>query len=348
MSQFPHPSLPNSVKEPWLAVNLSLFFPGIGQLYAGKIIRGHTLIISQVGLYALSGWLILSQLGNIFIGEILLITAFALSIWGIFDAYDCAKTANSPSFEQIRTSQKDPWLAVFLSRLVPGAGHLYINRLWFSVLFFTFFVISLLVQLVPILLKSLVFYHVYIASTIRRERNQLPILCMALVSILFSLIISMQIFFIKTHIADTHVIVTNEMKPTLQRGDHVIVDKQIYRFKSPQRGDIVLFLPPKLLQSNHFREAFIQRIIGLPGERVEIQNGRVYINSQPLEENYPQGLSQYSFIPITVPANSYFVLGDNRNHSYDSEDWGFLPRQNILGKVTKRFFPPQRIGIVSY
>lgn len=347
MSQLQHPSSPSSGKEPWLAANLSLFFPGIGQLYTGKMIRGYSLIITQVGLYALSGWLILSQIGNIFIGEILLLATFALSIWGIFDAYDCAKKANPPSFEKLRTSRKDPWLAVFLSRLVPGAGHLYINRLWLSVLFFTFFVTSLLVQLVPILLKSLVFYHVYIASTVRRERNQMPILCMALVSILFSIIISMQMFFITTHIADSHVITTNEMNPTLQSGDRVIVDKQTYHFRSPQRQDVVLFLPPEALQDNHFREAFVQRIIGLPGERVEIQKGIVYINSQPLEENYRQGGSPDAFTPITVPANSYFVLGDNRNHSYDSEDWGFLPRQNILGKVTKRFFPPQRMGIVD-
>ncbi|MEQ8957942.1 MAG: signal peptidase I [Coleofasciculus sp. C2-GNP5-27] len=347
MSQFQPPSSASSVKEPWLAVNLSLFFPGIGQLYAGKIIRGHSLIITQVGLYALSGWLILSQLGNIFIGVILLMATFALSIWGIVDAYDCAKKVNPPSFEKSRTRQKDPWLAVFLSRLVPGAGHLYINRLWLSVLCFSFFVISLLVHLVPILFKAFVFYHAYIATTVHRERNQLPIFLMASASILFSIFMSIQVFLVTTHIADIHGITTNEMKPTLQTGDRVIVDKQIYHFQSLQRGDVVLFLPPQSLQDNHFRDAFVQRIIGLPGERVEIDNGTVYINSQPLDEHYRQGRSHDPFSPITVPANSYFVLGDNRNHSYDSQDWGFLPRRNILGKVTKRFFPPQRMGIVD-
>lgn len=347
MSQLQRPSSASSVKEPWLAVNLSLFFPGIGQLYAGKIIRGHSLIITQVGLYAFSGWLILSQVGNIFIGESLLLATFALSIWGILDAYDCAKKANPPNFEKSRTHYKDPWLAVFLSRLVPGAGHLYINRLWLSVLCFSFFIISLLVNLVPILFKALVFYHAYIAATVHRQRNQLPILGMAMASILFSIFLSIQGFIFTTYIADIHSIPTNEMKPTLQTGDRVIVDKQIYYFQSPQRGDVVLFLPPKALQENQFRDAFVQRIIGLPGDRVAINQGTVYINSQPLDEHYPYGRSTDPFTPITIPANSYFVLGDNRNHSYDSQDWGILPRRNILGKVTKRFFPPQRMGIID-
>lgn len=347
MSQLQYPSPASSVKEPWLAVNLSLFFPGIGQLYAGKIIRGYSLIIAQVGLYALSGWLILSQVGNIFIGEILLLATFVLSLWGIVDAYDCAKKANPPNLQKNRTHYKDPWLAVFLSRLVPGAGHLYINRLWLSVLCFSFFVISLLVHLVPILFKALVFYHAYRAASVRRERNQLPIFCMVIASILFSILISIQVFLVTTYIADIHSITTNDMKPTLQTGDRVIVDKQIYSFQSPQRGDVVLFLPPKSLQDNQFRDAFVQRIIGLPGDRVAIDKGTVYINSQPLDEHYLHGRSTEPFTPITIPATSYFVLGDNRNHSYDSQDWGILPRRNILGKVTKRFFPPQRMGIID-
>lgn len=346
MSKFKPHSSPSLVKEPWLAVNLSLFLPGIGQLYVGKILRGHSLIFSQIILYSLSGWLILSPLGNMVIGELLLMTAFALSIWGIFDTYDCAKKANPQCFEQLRMGEKDPWFAVFLSRLIPGAGHLYLNRLWLSILFFTFFVISLLVKLVPILLKAFIFYHVYTLSNVQRKTHQITILYMALISILFSIIISLQLFWIKTYIVDTHVIVNQDMTPILQPADQVLVNKQIYRFSSPQRGDIVLFSPPMSLQEKYFPEAFTQRIIGLPGERVEIQAGKVYINSQPLDEQYAQGVAQSSFSAITVADNSYFVLGDNHKHSYDSQDWGLLPRQNIIGKVIKRFFPLQRIGIV--
>jgi signal peptidase I len=85
-----------SNKEPWLAVNLSMFFPGIGQIYAGKIFRGSILIISQ------------------------------------FDAYRCAKQNNSKDFELLRKSSKDPWLAVFLSRLIVGLGHIYLKKYFFG------------------------------------------------------------------------------------------------------------------------------------------------------------------------------------------------------------------------
>ncbi|HBL12372.1 MAG TPA: signal peptidase I, partial [Cyanobacteria bacterium UBA11162] len=94
----------------------------------------------------------------------------------------------------------------------------------------------------------------------------------------------------------------------------------------------------------NFQEILIKRVIGLPGEAVEIQGGTVYINHQPLEENYIKNRVQSQSQPITVPPNSYLVLGDNRTTSYDSLDWGFVPRLNIRGKISKRFWPLQRMG----
>ncbi|HBB31871.1 MAG TPA: signal peptidase I [Cyanobacteria bacterium UBA8803] len=335
-----------SEKEPWLAVNLSLFFPGLGQIYAGKVGKGHILIGTQLLLYGLSGWLIVSPAGNIGIGSMLLLAALSLSIWTIYDSYSSAQNQNSSSSLQLKQSSKDPWLAVFLSRLVPGMGHLYIGKVWLSVLIFTFFIFSLLVQLVPILLSAMVAYHVYITSPVRREKSQYPILILCICSILITILIAMEAFWIKTNIAEPHYISTNSMMPTLQMGDRVFINKQTYRLQAPQRGDIVLFSPPEKLQNQNFQEALVKRAIGLPGERVEVQNGRVYINDQPLEENYLEQPPLYKSPPVTVPPNSYLVLGDNRNSSYDSLDWGFVPRSKIIGKVSKRFWPPQRLGAV--
>ncbi|MBE9126648.1 signal peptidase I [Coleofasciculus sp. LEGE 07092] len=341
-----NPTLSSSSKEPWLAVNLSLFLPGLGQIYVGHFLKGFFLILVQLLLYGLSGWLIVSPTGHIIIGLLIFLVTFFLSIWTIVDSYHCAKQTNSLHFEKRRTKKKDPWLAVFLSRFVPGAGHLYINQFWLSILLFTFFISSLLVKLVPILLQSFIIYHVYMASCGTRKRQQIPILVISILSISASIGIAMSVFLMKTFIVDAHYVPDNSMIPTLQKGDHILVDKQIYRSKSPQRGDIVAFSPTETLEEHNFHYVFIQRAIGLPGEEVEIKQGRIFINHQPLQENYLASAPQYQLLPVRVPANAFMVLGDNRNHSYDSFDWGFLPSKNLIGKASKRFWPPLRLGVV--
>lgn len=335
-----------SGKEPWLAVNLSLFFPGIGHIYANSMARGFLLISLQLVFYGMSAWLIVSSPGNIAIGLLLLLATCCLSSWTIFDSYQCAKKLNSSRFEKRRKRQKDPWLAVLLSRFVPGLGHLYLHKLWLSILLFTCFIPSLMVQLAPILLKALIAYHAYITAPIRREKNQTYILIISVLSVITSILITLQGFFIKTYIADIQYISANSMMPILQKGDRVLVDKWTYRLHTIQRGDIIVFSPPETLQEQNFQEAFVKRVIGLPGEEIEIKQGTVYINHQPLTEDYITDRPRFQSPPITVLPNSYLVLGDNRNHSYDSLDWGLLPRRNIMGKVSKRFWPLQRLGAI--
>ncbi|MFN6561967.1 MAG: signal peptidase I [Nostoc sp. ChiSLP01] len=154
------------------------------------------------------------------------------------------------------------------------------------------------------------------------------------------------------------------MEPTLHgtpnqwEADKIVVDKLKYKFSKPQRGDIVVFSPTEELKKEQYQDAFIKRVIGLPGEKVQLHNGKVYINNQPLpEDNYvSSGQStsvdvclsgaQLPFLakPQTIPADSYLVLGDNRNSSYDSRCWGVVPRENIIGRAVFRFWPLNHIG----
>ena len=159
-------------------------------------------------------------------------------------------------------------------------------------------------------------------------------------TISFSLIIALGI---RTFIAEARYVPSGSMEPTIQPGDRLIIDKISFDFTSPKRGDIVVFNPTKTLQEDNFHDAFIKRVIGLPGDKVEVKNGQVYINGSPIKENYIEAKPDYNWGPVIVPANSYLVLGDNRNDSFDSHYWGFVPRNKIIGRAIFFFWPLNRI-----
>lgn len=145
-----------------------------------------------------------------------------------------------------------------------------------------------------------------------------------------------------------YLIPSASMKPTLQINDRLIVDKISYHFINPNKGDIIVFTPPEaVVTEEHSHDPFVKRVIGLPGEKVEVKNGQVYINNQPLSETYIAERPDYNWGPKIVPANSYLVLGDNRNNSYDGHIWGFVERDRIIGKAAVRFWPLNRAGSLS-
>lgn len=152
---------------------------------------------------------------------------------------------------------------------------------------------------------------------------------------------------IRTFVAEARWIPSGSMRPTLIERDRLIVDKVSYRFSSPQRGDIVVFAPTDALKEQKFKDAFIKRVIGLPGETVEVSGGRVFVNGKPLREPYIEEPPNYQWGPKVIPDGQYLVLGDNRNNSYDSHYWGFVPRDRIIGRAFVRFWPPERIGGLS-
>ncbi len=136
------------------------------------------------------------------------------------------------------------------------------------------------------------------------------------------------------------------MTPTLSDQERIFINKFTYRFGlgSIARGDTVVFWYPE-----DRTKSYIKRVIGLPGDRVRIDDGRVYVNDQPLVENYipPQNRDYSSWRDgeeQTVPEGEYFVLGDHRNSSSDSRTWGYVPRDNIYGKAVFVYWPPDKIG----
>lgn len=149
---------------------------------------------------------------------------------------------------------------------------------------------------------------------------------------------------IRACVAEARFIPSESMLPTLEIDDRLIVEKISYRFREPKRGDVVVFSPTDTLKEQNYQEAFIKRVIGLPGDRIKIKDGQVFVNDEKLTEKYIQEPPDYNYPPITVPPGQYFVLGDNRNNSYDSHYWGFVPQENLIGRATVRFWPPNRLG----
>lgn len=138
------------------------------------------------------------------------------------------------------------------------------------------------------------------------------------------------------------------MYPNFHNNEYLLTNKLSYRLGKPGRGDVVVFKAPKNQEYD-----YIKRIIGLPGEEIEIRSGKLYINDKLLDESYLP--SEYrtsggSFwregLETPVPEGQYFVLGDNRSHSSDSREWGTVPLENIIGKAWLRYWPFNKLGLV--
>jgi signal peptidase I len=133
------------------------------------------------------------------------------------------------------------------------------------------------------------------------------------------------------------------MEANLHDGQFLIVNKLVYYLHPPQRGDVVVFHSPE-----NPNKDFIKRVVGLPGEEVEMVDGRVHVNGVPLHEMYIHDPTQRSWGPEVVGEFEYFVLGDNRSNSSDSRSWGMLDGNSIIGKAWFSYWPPQYLGAVPH
>ena len=149
--------------------------------------------------------------------------------------------------------------------------------------------------------------------------------------------------FVRPFVMEAFWIPSGSMIPTLQINDRVLVNKFIYRFTEPERGDIVVF---ESVESSD--EDLIKRVVGLPGDEIAVRGGKLFVNGEPQKEPYTnQKLPDTtSFAQTTVPEGHVFVMGDNRGNSQDSRVFGPLPRENIEGEAFLRFWPPGRIGLL--
>ena len=157
--------------------------------------------------------------------------------------------------------------------------------------------------------------------------------------IVFLLIIIGVTYLIITYVGQRTKVSGQSMETTLHDGDNLIVDKISYRFREPERFEIIVF--PYQHKENTY---YIKRIIGLPGETVQIVEGCVYIDGEPLDEHYGNELMEnagFAEEPIVLGEDEYFVLGDNRNHSSDSREpsVGVLHREDLLGRAWIRIWP---------
>ena len=183
-----------------------------------------------------------------------------------------------------------------------------------------------------------------------------------------TLILTAVIFLLVRAVVQNFKVEGRSMEPTLRNGQYLVINKAAYwhmgadiantvfpgvmpgatandamfMFSEPQRSDIVVFRYPK----DPTRD-FIKRIIAIPGESVEIRQGKVYVNGKFIDETYIDEVGNYSWGPRKMDLGEYFVLGDNRNNSSDSHVWGPVPRDNIIGKAWISYWPVDQLGFLS-
>ena len=159
-------------------------------------------------------------------------------------------------------------------------------------------------------------------------------------TVLFALLIYA---LIHTFLFQNYRVVGRSMDPTLENDQFLVVNRLGYRLHDPQRGDVIVFDDPR-----DDGRRLIKRVIGLPGELLEVKQGQVFINQLRLDEPYIVNPGRYSQPPTPIPEDQYYVLGDNRNNSNDSHNWGTLPRQKIVGKAWLTYWPPELWGVIPH
>lgn len=160
--------------------------------------------------------------------------------------------------------------------------------------------------------------------------------------ILITIVIAIALFFLLQTITGAFKVYGTSSYPNIQPGDYILLDKISYHFRDPQRGEMIILHGPDK------NSDLIKRVIGLPGETVEVRDGKVFINDKPLNEPYIREAPRYIYEKQTVPEKAYFVLGDNRNVAIDSHSGWFLPRKDIMGRAWIIYWPPYRWQVVKH
>lgn len=158
-----------------------------------------------------------------------------------------------------------------------------------------------------------------------------------------TLLLAALIFVLVNFLTGRYEVQSISMEPTLHEGQYLIVSKVAYWLGEPKRGDIVVLDPPE----GRSAIPYIKRVIGLPGEHIEVRDGRVWINGTALNEPYVSGPALYT-VDTVLGKDQYLVLGDNRNNSSDSHVWGALSANHIIGRTVFRYWPPDKWGLMPH
>ncbi len=182
-------------------------------------------------------------------------------------------------------------------------------------------------------------------KTSRKRRETLQLLLLMVIA--FDLVFG----FVRPFVAEPMHVPSESMAPTLQVGDRVLTNKLAYYLSDPERGDLVVFEDT----GKNKDEDTVKRVIGLPGDEISIEDGTLRVNGRSPYEPYldteegatPETPALETFGPVFVPKDHVFVMGDNRANSYDSRFFGPVPNENLVGKVSLRFWPTDRLGTPS-
>ena len=247
---------------------------------------------------------------------------------------------------------RNPAVAFILSLAASGVGQIYNGQFRKGLLFYFFPWALLLITLLSVILFASVFlssilfvsiivFHIYVLTDAVLNALRINAYYLGFYNkwYIYLLLIIAHSFILKpvanTFLVETYRLPSGSMKPSLLTGDYLVADKLIYRIRDPARGDLAIFKYPKDEKMD-----FLKRIVGLPGEEIEIRDNRVYINGVLLKEDYISrneaclsldSLCNYG--PVIVPAGKFFVLGDNRDASVDSRIFGFVDKDKIEGKI---------------
>lgn len=342
-------------KDPWLAVNLSMFFPGLGQWYAGKTVKACFWALGQTILIFWTIWSIFGHNGLVSWGLGGLIALVILYVFNIFDAHwSVYYGQKDQNLEKIPRKRKNPWFAVFANRVMPGLGQLYADKVILGIVFLAVSLIALRMDdfftnilFVAPVITAIATYHVYhtFPHQFHPHRQTYRSVLALMVGVMFTWGIICNYFPDWLHRRiEFFEIPSESMLPTLQIGDRVFVSESgNYQAK---RGDIIVFQTPEKLKQidNSTGDFFIKRVVAVAGDTIQITGGKVYLNQQVLQEPYIAQLANYELPSVTVPPETMFVLGDNRNQSFDSHAWGFLPEKYVVGQAYKIYWPLERVN----
>ena len=298
-----------------------------------------------------------------------------------FVAYKLTKKHNTENFEKNRTLGKDPWLAVFLTLILPGLGHIYLRKRIVGILLLLsflaihvvcqgifhvrFIVVVRFIFVVFMVVASAHAYGVWPLRTFKLKRA----FALFIFVLFFSLILKSSLiplvlskFYVQSYL------VGPSMDPTIPDGSCAVINKFIYTWKDPAIGDIVMFVPTDKAPSDYVG-LVCKRIVAAGGETIQVRDSNVYVDgrkrevmgevhrkararsSPPIDFYVRDSGNPYLAFgvnePYRVPKGHYFLLGDNRRYSVDSRCFGAVPRENITGKVIKISWPPRYMGLVK-